>query len=262
MLGKLSVPEFECPRANNRSWDTEASGPKAPGPSSRHSQVASKSRSQVSPGADFSDRIAGAAEVCRTSTMEGSIDEDRDLEVDMLTDGKPVKLIPQHRSELPPVRDQPGCSVEDRLQSSHNNVCGTGKRYFCNNRPDLIWWNGPMFSRHPWRVIVRRISAVSTGRKSFEWCCWHAGSFPVHCQMSRRDSWRRSKIRYGVHRSSRSLCRFSTTSVCIQATRIKSCWSSISADSTSFILDSFNALSQSESGRVTFISRVIFITPG
>ena len=27
--------------------------------------------------------------------------------------------------ELPTVRDQPGCGVEDRLQFSHDNVCGT-----------------------------------------------------------------------------------------------------------------------------------------
>ena len=29
--------------------------------------------------------------------------------------------------ELPPVRDQPGCGVEDRLQSFHDNVCGNVK---------------------------------------------------------------------------------------------------------------------------------------
>ena len=113
---------------NNRSGDTEASGPKATGPGSRHSQVASMSRTQVSPGANLPDGIAGAAEVCRTSTVEGVVDEDRNLEVDPLMDGKPVKLIPQHRSdvvELPPVRGQPGCRVEDGLQSSYDNVCGT-----------------------------------------------------------------------------------------------------------------------------------------
>ena len=79
----------------------------------------------MSPGADLPDRIAGAAEVCRTSTVEGVVDEDRDLEVDMLAYGKPVELIPQHRSdvvELPFVRDQPGCCIEDGLQSSHDNV--------------------------------------------------------------------------------------------------------------------------------------------
>ena len=84
----------------------------------------------MSPGADLSDRIASAAEVCRTLTMKGVVNKDCDLEVDRLTDGKPVELIPQHRSdmvELPPVRDQPGCGVEDRLQSSHDNVCGTVK---------------------------------------------------------------------------------------------------------------------------------------
>ena len=110
---------------NNRSGDTEASWPKATGPGSRHSQIASMSRTQVSPGAYLPNRIAGAAEVCRTLTVESVVDKDRNLEVDTLTDGKPVELIPQHRSdmvELPPVRDQPGCSVEDGLQSSYDNI--------------------------------------------------------------------------------------------------------------------------------------------
>ena len=38
--------------------------------------------------------------------MKGVVNKDCDLEVDTLTDGKPVELIPQHRSdkvELPPV---------------------------------------------------------------------------------------------------------------------------------------------------------------
>ena len=65
--------------------------------------------------------------------MKGVVNKDCDLEIDTLVDGKPVELIPQqcqHRSdmvELPPVRDQPGCGVEDRLQSSYDNVCGTVK---------------------------------------------------------------------------------------------------------------------------------------
>ena len=84
----------------------------------------------MSPGADFPGGITGAAEICRTSTIDGAVDEDHDLEVDPLTDGKPVELVSQHRSdmvELPLVRDQPGCSVEDRFQSSHENICGTIK---------------------------------------------------------------------------------------------------------------------------------------
>ena len=44
---------------NYRSGDTEASRPEATGSGSRHSQVAPKSRWQVSPGADLTDRIAG-----------------------------------------------------------------------------------------------------------------------------------------------------------------------------------------------------------
>ena len=57
--------------------------------------------------------------------MKGVVNKDGDLEINTLTDGKPVELIPQHRGnmvELSPVRNQPGCSVEDRLQPSHDNV--------------------------------------------------------------------------------------------------------------------------------------------
>jgi len=84
----------------------------------------------VSPGANLPDRIAVAAEVYRALIMEGIVDEDRDLEVDSLTDGKPMELIPQHRSDviklpLKFVRDQPGCRIQDRLQSSDDNACGT-----------------------------------------------------------------------------------------------------------------------------------------
>ena len=65
----------------------------------------------MSSGVDLPDRIAGAAEVSRTSTMDGVADKDRDLEFHSLTNGKPVELVPQHRCdmvELLLVRDQPG----------------------------------------------------------------------------------------------------------------------------------------------------------
>ena len=84
----------------------------------------------MSLGADLPDRIAGAAEVCQTSTMDCVADEDRDLEFNPLAYGKPVELVPQHRSdmvELPLVRNQPGSRIEDRLKSSHDNVRGTVK---------------------------------------------------------------------------------------------------------------------------------------
>ena len=32
--------------------------------------------------------------------MKGFLDDDRDLEVDLLTDGKPVEFVPQHRSDM------------------------------------------------------------------------------------------------------------------------------------------------------------------
>ena len=41
----------------------------------------------MSPGVDLPDRVAGAAEVSRTSTMDGVADEDRDLEFDPLANG-------------------------------------------------------------------------------------------------------------------------------------------------------------------------------
>ena len=74
----------------------------------------------MSPGADLPDRIAGAAEVSRTLTVDGVADEDGDLEFDPLANGKPVELVPQHRSdmvELPLVRDKPG-----RLRLSENEM--------------------------------------------------------------------------------------------------------------------------------------------
>ena len=130
-----TVSELECPRAVSSKRPVPRYGSfwaqsDESSPSSRHSQVTSNSKSQVSPGADLSDRIASAAEVCQTTTMKGVVNKNCDLEVDTLTDGKPVELIPQHRSDMverPLVRDQPGCGVEDRLQSSHDNVCGTVK---------------------------------------------------------------------------------------------------------------------------------------
>ena len=66
----------------------------------RHSQVAPYGRSQMSPGVNLPDKIAGAAEVSRTSTMDGVADKDRDLEFDPLVNGKPVELVPQHRSDM------------------------------------------------------------------------------------------------------------------------------------------------------------------
>ena len=62
--------------------------------------------------------------------MDGVANEDRDLEFDLLANGKPVELVPQHRSDMIKlllVRDQPGSRNEDRLKSPHNNVCGTVK---------------------------------------------------------------------------------------------------------------------------------------
>ena len=123
---------------NNRSGDTETSRPEATSLGPRHSQVAPHSRPQMSPGTDFPDRIAGAAEVSRTSTVDGVAEEDCDLEFDPLANGKPVELVHQHRSDvvkLPLVRDQPGSRVEDRLKSSHNNVCGAVK-----NVVDTTWY--------------------------------------------------------------------------------------------------------------------------
>ena len=85
---------------DNRSGDTETPGPEATGPGSRHSQVAPCSRPQMRSGVNLPDRIAGAAEVSRASTMYGVANKDSDLEFDPLTNGKPVELVPQHRSDM------------------------------------------------------------------------------------------------------------------------------------------------------------------
>ena len=93
----------------------------------------------MSPDAELRDKDTGGAEVYRTPTMEGVADKDRDLEIDTLTNGKPVKLIPHHRSdavELSFVRDWPGFRVEEELQFSQNNVLGTLKIYCCSNQHD------------------------------------------------------------------------------------------------------------------------------
>ena len=50
----------------------------------------------MSLGADLRDRNPGTAGVCRTAINEGVVEEDCDLEMDTLMNGKPVELIPQH----------------------------------------------------------------------------------------------------------------------------------------------------------------------
>ena len=55
--------------------------------------------------------------------IEGVVDEDRDLEIDTLTSGKPVELIPQHRSDLvehPFVRDT---CVRQCMRPSATDAC-------------------------------------------------------------------------------------------------------------------------------------------
>ena len=54
----------------------------------------------MSSGVDLPDRIAGAAEVSRASTMDGVADEDRDLEFDPLANGKPVELVPANTVQI------------------------------------------------------------------------------------------------------------------------------------------------------------------
>ena len=51
----------------------------------------------MSSGVDLPDRIAGEAEVSRTSTMDGVAGKDRDLEIDQLANGKPVELERKYR---------------------------------------------------------------------------------------------------------------------------------------------------------------------
>jgi len=54
----------------------------------------------VSSGADLRYRNAGDVGVFRTATVDGVAHEDRDLEIDTPTNGKPVEWIPQHRSDV------------------------------------------------------------------------------------------------------------------------------------------------------------------
>lgn len=54
----------------------------------------------MSSGADLRYRNAGDVGVFRTATVDGVAHEDRDLEIDTPTNGKPLDLISQYRSDV------------------------------------------------------------------------------------------------------------------------------------------------------------------
>ena len=202
---------------------TETPRPEATGLGSRHSQVALYSWPQMSSGIDLPDRCSwgksgldhGRRCGQRPWSWIRSAGEWEASGVGPSTQEWYGQTSSCSRSAWQPHWGQ--IEVDSQQCLWHR------KRCCCSNRHNLIWENGPVFLRHPWRVIVGWISAVWADRNSFEWCYLHAGP----CRMSRRDSWRRSKIRYGVHRLSWSLCRSSPAVFWIQATRIESCRSSV-----------------------------------
>ena len=106
----------------DRSGDMKASWPEATCPGSRCGiEVSSCSRMKVGSGPDFRDGDAGSTEKCWATAMERVSNEGCNFENDALANGKPMKLILEHRREVikfPCVHDQPGRRVENRLQSS------------------------------------------------------------------------------------------------------------------------------------------------
>ena len=100
---------------------TEASWPEATCPGSRCGEVSPCRRTKVGSRPDYRNGDAGSTEIYRATTMEGIPNEGCNFEDDALANGKPMKLIPEHRRdvvEFPCVRDQPGRRIENGLQPS------------------------------------------------------------------------------------------------------------------------------------------------
>ena len=204
---------------NNRSGDAETSRPKATDLGSRHIQpVAPHSRPQISlHGVNLPNRIAVAAEVSRTSTMDG------------IANRKPVELVFQHRSdmvELLLVRDQPGSRIEDRLKLPHNNVCGTVKNDVAV--VDTTWYErmDQCFGgiRGEWSSDGSQLSQlIETASSDVVHMHVHS-QFTVESHAEILDEGRRFDTVF-------TNCQ----GLWIQATKIESCRSSASADLTSFI---------------------------
>ena len=82
-----------------------------------------------------------------------------------------MELIPQHRSDVIklPLKclfvDQPGCRVQDRLQFSDDNACGTMRKWLLSivDTTSILRGNGPVVLRcaSNGAVIVGWISAAS-----------------------------------------------------------------------------------------------------
>ena len=85
-------------------------------------------RTKVGSRPDFRDGDAGSTEISRVTAVERVSNEGCNFEDDALADGKPMKLIPEHRRdvvEFPCIRDQPGRRVENGLQSSQDSARGS-----------------------------------------------------------------------------------------------------------------------------------------
>ena len=103
------------------SGNTEASWPEATCPGSRCGEMSPRRRTKVGSRPDFRDGDAGSTEIYRATAVERVSNKGCNFENDALADGKPMKLIPEHRRdvvEFPCVRNQPGHRVENGLQPS------------------------------------------------------------------------------------------------------------------------------------------------
>ena len=82
------------------SGDTEASWPEATYPGSRWGEVSPCRRTKVGSRPDYRNGDAGSTEICRATTMEWIPNKGCNFEDDALANGKPMKLIPEHRREV------------------------------------------------------------------------------------------------------------------------------------------------------------------
>ena len=66
--------------------------------------------------------------------MEGAVDEDRDLEVDTLTNGQPVELIPRHSSNVVHL----SFGSTSAWLTSLGKIAGSFFQYSCKNKQSVF----------------------------------------------------------------------------------------------------------------------------